>query len=102
MKYRKKTPVVEAYQWFKNGDHPDDGDPLKEGKVVRRFNSPIEPGIKLCWMCMKENHEHGWIDSTEGGHRVCPGNYIIKGVHGGYFPCRSDAFREKYESVDDA
>ena len=25
MKYRKKPIVIEAHQWFKNGDHPDDG-----------------------------------------------------------------------------
>ena len=25
MKYRKKPVVVEATQWFVNGDHPEDG-----------------------------------------------------------------------------
>lgn len=24
MKYRKKPVVIEATQWFKNGDHPED------------------------------------------------------------------------------
>ena len=25
MKFRKKPVVIDATQWFKNGDHPDDG-----------------------------------------------------------------------------
>ncbi len=24
-KYRKKPVIIEATQWFKNGDHPEDG-----------------------------------------------------------------------------
>ena len=24
-KFRKKSVLIEAVQWFKNGDHPDDG-----------------------------------------------------------------------------
>lgn len=30
MKYRKKPVVIEATQWFKNGDHPEDGDEVFE------------------------------------------------------------------------
>jgi len=26
MKFIKKQIAIEATQWFKNGDHPDDGD----------------------------------------------------------------------------
>lgn len=41
-KYRKKPVVIEATQWFKNGDHPDDNpdQPGWEGKVVRYFRRP--------------------------------------------------------------
>jgi len=24
-KYRKKPVIIEAHQWFQNGDHPEDG-----------------------------------------------------------------------------
>ncbi len=30
-KFHKKPVVIEAVQWFKNGDHPLDGDPKTEG-----------------------------------------------------------------------
>ena len=46
MKFRKKF-VVEATQWFKNGDHPlDFNGSNKEGKIVRYFNVPKISGIK--------------------------------------------------------
>lgn len=28
--YRKKPIVIEATQWFKNGDHPEDGNGMGE------------------------------------------------------------------------
>ena len=31
MKYRKKPVVIEAHQWFKNGDHPDDYSKTHDG-----------------------------------------------------------------------
>lgn len=39
MKYRKKPIVIEAYQWFTNGDHPEDGSRNNEGQVVKRYTS---------------------------------------------------------------
>jgi len=44
-------------------------------------------------------HDHGWIDTLEGGHIVCPGDWIIKGVHGEFYPCKPDIFLETYEKV---
>ena len=100
MKVRKKPVVVEAYRWFKNGDHPeDDSDGLKEGKVVRRFRDPNINGDDLCMSCGHKMHDHGWIDTPEGGHRVCPGDWIIRGVEGEYYPCKHSVFVKTYEPV---
>jgi len=44
-------------------------------------------------------HEHGWIDTLEDGHNVCPGDWIITGVKGEYYPCKPDIFEETYEKV---
>lgn len=108
-KYRKKPLVVEATQWWKNGDHPgdncyyvDDKSPerfLSEGKVVRYFRDPNVPGTTVCKHCGKTMHEHGWIDTLEGGHIVCPGDWIITGVKGERYPCKPDIFEETYESA---
>lgn len=115
MKFRKKPVVIEATRWFKNGDHPEDGNETFtsgdyvnarcEGKVVRYFRPPdvfIPPDIPetdLCKHCDQIMHFHGWIDTLEGGHIVCPGDWIITGVQGEYYPCKPDIFAATYESV---
>ena len=87
-KYRKKPVIIEATQWFKNGDHPEDhvGEVLsdltggpdygrQEGAVVRYFRRP-EPEYASKTVhdqCGRIWHDHGWIDTLEGGHAVCPG-----------------------------
>lgn len=119
MRFRKKLVVEEAYQWFKNGDHPDDHCPpdakqLKlwpdhneyiknvEGRVVHRFNDPVFYGSNICPECGKPyHHVHGWVCNGDGGHRVCPGDWIITGVQGGHYPCKPDIFAETYEKVEE-
>lgn len=107
--FRKKPVVITASQWFKNGDHPEDctrmitpvpgdGAPfLSEGKVVRYYRRPDVPGSSACEVCGKPHHDHGWIDTLEQGHRVCPGDWIITGVKGDRYPCKPDIFAATYE-----
>lgn len=113
--FRKKPVVIEATQWFKNGDHPGDHAPFvgsteqdrqryddylqHEGKVVRYYRHPDVPGKSLCEQCGKPHHVHGWIDTLEQGHRVCPGDWIITGVKGEMYPCKDEIFRLTYEPV---
>lgn len=117
--FRKKPVVVEATQWFKNGDHPQDEcsmvhpdensttqfEPfLSEGKVVRHFRhpSPAFAGNEKCGYCGKIHHDHGWIDTVQGGHTVCPGDWIIiegGNIKLGYYPCKPDVFDKTYEPV---
>lgn len=107
--YRKKPIVIEATQWFKNGDHPedgseiitpDDGEPFQvEGKVVRYCRRPSLDGTNLCNHCDEPMCAHGWIETLEGGHIVCPGDFIITGVKGERYPCKPDIFEATYESV---
>lgn len=100
MKFRKKPIVIEAHQWFKNGDHPEDrvtpGD-IKEGAVVRYYRHPVIRGEETCQKCGYQMYRHGWIDTLEDGHNVCPGDWIIKGIKGEYYPCKPDIFAETYE-----
>lgn len=107
-KFRKKPVVIEAEQWFKNGDHSDDNckmfdagnGPFKgEGKIVRYYRHPDISGQARCKYCGEIMHLHGWIDTVEGGHIVCPGDWIIKGVEGEFYPCKPDIFKKTYEAV---
>ena len=123
MKYRKKPIIVEATQWFKNGDHPEDyaegvegyenriireyspqycKEHNFEGRVVRYFRHPGISGQWLCQECGLTFHVHGWIDTKEGGHRVCPGDFIITGIEGERYPCKARIFMETYEAVESA
>ncbi len=122
MKYRKKPVVIEASQWFKNGDHPldyaKDRDGFQggqvvtltaeyckergwEGAVVRYYRHPDVPGDSLCEQCGKPHHIHGWIDTLEQGHRVCPGDWIITGHTGELYPCKPRIFELLYEAVEE-
>lgn len=110
-KYRKKPVIIKASQWFMNGDHPEDNSVLiqdyadqvfcSEGQVVRRFRRSDVPGDKICNQCGNMIDRHGWIDTPEGGHRVCPGDWIITGVKGERYPCKPDIFNKTYELVED-
>ena len=112
MQYRKKPVVIEASQWFKNGDHPLDypAFPLyahdqkrttePEGLVVRYFRHPEVSGQAACRHCSQTMHVHGWIDTLEGGHIACPGDWIITGVQGERYPCKPDVFALTYEAAE--
>ena len=101
-KYRKKPVVIDATQWKRNGDHPEDGpDRNVEGAVVRYYRTPALDGKNVCKKCGATMHFHGWIDTLEGGHIVCPEDWIITGVQGEYYPCKPDIFEQTYELVED-
>ena len=76
MKFRKKPVVIEATQWFKDGDHP---------AVVPGFLSGMP--IYL-------------IETLEGHHIVTPGDWIITGVKGEHYPCKPDIFEMTYERAE--
>lgn len=95
MKIRHRGKITEAYQWWRNGDHPDDHcevhrgtnglDFWGEGKVVRYYRHPDVPGHTICEECGFQMHLHGWIEESfpdedrEEHHLwVCPGDWIVK------------------------
>ena len=92
-KYRKKPVVIEAEQWNEVKGTSAEGYHLSVGY----FRHPDIPGTKLCEHCGRTMHDHGWIDTLEGGHNVCPGDWIITGVKGERYPCKPDIFALTYE-----
>jgi hypothetical protein len=116
--YRKRPVVVKAARWFENGDHPDDfqrdiHDPVAcivwtakyrrqhnwEGDVVRYYRDG-KGGDRCCEQCGNPMHVHGFIDTLEGGHIVCPGDWVITGVSGEYYPCKPWIFESTYDLVE--
>lgn len=92
MKVRKIPVIVEATQWFKNGD--------REGEIVRNYRNPYDKDSRVCEHCGRIIHDHGWIDTLEGGHIVCPGDWIITGIQGEHYPCKPDIFEKTYEVAE--
>jgi hypothetical protein len=75
MKYRKKPVVIEATQWFKDGDHP----------------AVYQGGLSGCY----------YVGTLEDEVRVRPGDWIIAGVKGEHYPCKPDIFEMTYERVEE-
>ena len=40
------------------------------------------------------------IKTLEGEMKAMPGDYIIKGVNGEFYPCKPDIFAKTYEEAD--
>jgi hypothetical protein len=110
-KFKRKTAVVDAVRWIRNGDHPRDAselvvpDPrsmtqfapfLSEGKVVRYFRNPYILDGSLCDLCGMRHIEHGWIDSGDEGQKVCPGDWVITEADGRVHSCNSGEFLVEY------
>lgn len=83
MKYRKKPVVIEAIQYTGN-NYEEIRDFV--GKILKVTH--ITPYIpKLI------------IETLEGDHIVSVNDFVIKGVHGEFYACKPDIFRETYEEV---
>ncbi len=110
-KFRKRPIIFEAFQWFKNGDHPEDGNETFtfeeyenercEGKVVRYFRHPYISSDSICSKCGIVMNKHGWIDTLEDGHNVCPGDWIMTGIQGEYYPIKPNILKATYELVEE-
>ena len=87
--FRKKPIVVSAKQWFKVGDYPNVQNVEHTGKPTN------------CEHCGKDPNIHGRIETLEGGHLVCPGDWIIEGIKGELYPCKPDIFALTYEEVNE-
>ena len=83
MKFRKKPVVIEARQFLV----PEDG------RVIARWVGP-EHGSFL------PGYTRIVITTREGTMYAEPGDWIIKGIAGEFYPCKPDIFAATYEPVD--
>ena len=94
MKFRKKPVVIDATQWFNEGDHPNVLPSVKRADgVVFQHNQICEDG--------GQGYAHTFsIHTLEGNHEVTKGDWIITGVMGEMYPCKPDIFAVTYEPVE--
>lgn len=86
MKYRKKPVVVEAIQFTGEPDNLAMISEFSGADIAVSWIDPITPKIV--------------VKTLEGTLQARSGDYIIKGVHGEFYPCKPDIFKETYEPVE--
>ncbi|KKM70870.1 hypothetical protein LCGC14_1436300 [marine sediment metagenome] len=89
-KYRKKPIVVEAVRYVGNGN-------MENRDVPAWLWEAFEKGIANS----TNGTEPFIIKTLEGELTVSPGDYIIQGVKGEFYPIKNDIFLETYEKVID-
>ena len=85
MKYRKRPVVIEAIQL------PNLGIDVSE-ELIDFLDS-----MDHQWS--SEKHGSLQIHTLEGVMTALPGDYIIKGVKGEFYPCKPEIFEMTYEKV---
>jgi len=82
--FRKKPITIEALQFTSDEDRN-----ITNGPAIARWcgGSYVTDAFGPCLL----------IDTLEGQMRGDPGDWIIKGVKGEFYPCKPDIFEATYE-----
>lgn len=95
MKYRKKPVVIEAIQY--NGINVQE----IENFVGKKLQVELE--TDAAYQVGKAAPVYSIIIPTlEGDMKAMPFDYIIKGVKGEFYPCKTYIFEQTYEKVADS
>lgn len=81
--FRKKPVEVEAVRWRGEQDCPE----------VYAFLGYCHPDGETA-------HDVIHIETLEGTMTASPGDWIIRGIKGEFYPCRSDIFQATYDEVE--
>jgi hypothetical protein len=79
--YRKKPVVIQAVQW--TGEN----------------NTEILHFCSTCYITSSGKSKDLVVSTLEGDMSASVGDYIIKGVKGEFYACKSDIFDMTYETV---
>jgi hypothetical protein len=82
-KYRKQPVVVDAMLWDGVGS-----------SALKAFMLPVQPIFRSAATGVAV------IPTLEGDMYAQPGDWIIKGIKGEFYPCKPDIFAATYEPVE--
>lgn len=99
MKFRKKPVVIEARQLV--GSNPDLHDVYHwiEKNTQGSFD-PDDDEVPASGVSIDPETGFMLIATLEGVMQAKPGDWVIRGVQGEFYPCRSDIFEETYEVAE--
>jgi len=84
-KYVHRPLPIEAEQWFKDGDIPQDK------------NEPFCDGDNgVCEECQRPLNEHNWRDLTDGTDTLCPGDFVVTTPSGDRLRYSQKEFWDQY------
>jgi hypothetical protein len=84
MKFRKKPVVIEAIQFTHDSAQ----------EVAEFMGMPLWQKIPQGMISID------FVRSLGGVMKAVPGDWIIKGVEGEFYPCKPDIFEATYEAVE--
>ena len=97
VKFRKKPVVVDAIQWTGTNGH----EVIDWATSVGHFpHGVVAAGWSFDYSVGKTPKMT--IPTLEGDHVANPGDWIIRGVAGEFYPCKPDIFEKTYEEVGSA
>ena len=88
--YRKKPVEVHAWQWIP-------GDLAAAGELVGVL---FAAGVFVGHPAGMGSTTTLAIHTLEGTMTAQPGDWVIRGVKGEFYPCKDEIFRQTYEAVD--
>ena len=89
-KFWKKPVVIEAMEWSGTAE-----------SATPVINWILDGGGTASYRDESEVHGNTLsIPTLEGVMRAHSGDFIIRGVQGEFYPCRSDIFAQTYEAID--
>jgi len=94
VKYRKKPVVIEAIRFYPS---------LTVDELFGGFGISRTTGHGLSNNPCPFRFADGaiYIRTLEGEMRANPGDWIIRGVKGEFYPCKPDIFEATYEPVEE-
>ena len=81
--FRKKPVVIEAIQYT--------------GANCNEIAQFVEDDVFECDGVVCKGEESYWINTLEGVMEASPGDWVIRGVAGEFYPCKPDIFEQTYE-----
>jgi hypothetical protein len=101
-KYRKKPVVIEAVRvtaadYNPAIEHPWDGCPFSE--IPYWLEAAVEDNLIVPHNRGSTDYASWDIKTLEGTMTAGPGDWIIRGVKGEFYPCKPDIFAATYDLV---
>lgn len=88
--FTRRQSIIEAKQWYVDGDHEEVFKTKSQGEKFDLFPCPI---------CKHPNIKHGWLETNH--QNICPGDWIIYELSQNYYYRITDErFKRDYIKIE--